>query len=180
MMHVWQMAVERRATATLLLELAIALVLPAASQTELASSSAACKPAVRGVSATAAMELPGKVFGEIDDPHSGDRWLLLRNPSHPGGPGRLVMSARPEGAQAGEAGNRTRPPEVTPMIRAGDSLIVEEHTAVVDARLEAVALSTASKGAAFEARLMIGGRTIRAVALGRGRAELVPENEAQP
>ena len=29
----------------------------------------------------------GEIVREIDDPHTGDRWLLVRDASHPGGPG---------------------------------------------------------------------------------------------
>jgi hypothetical protein len=32
-----------------------------------------------------------EIVREIDDPHSGDRWLLIRNARVPGGPGRLVL-----------------------------------------------------------------------------------------
>lgn len=63
------------------------------------------------------------------------------------------------------------------MIRAGDALIVEEHTAVVDARLEAIALGSASKDAQFKARLKIGGRVVRVTALGPGGAMLEPEDK---
>jgi hypothetical protein len=35
----------------------------------------------------------GEVVREIDDPHNGDRWLLLNDPSRPGGPGRMVLAA---------------------------------------------------------------------------------------
>ena len=66
------------------------------------------------------------------------------------------------------------------MIRAGDALLVEEHTAVVDARLEAVALESAAKGARFKARLKIGGKVVRAVAISPGRAGFAPESEVAP
>ena len=54
-------------------------------------------------------------------------------------------------------------------------VIVEEHTAVVEARLEAMALGPAAVGGAFRARLRMGGKVVRAVALGPGRAVLEPE-----
>ena len=63
------------------------------------------------------------------------------------------------------------------MIHAGDALVVEEHTAVVDARLEAVALAPAAVGAEFSARLKVGGKVVRAGALAAGRAVLAPESE---
>jgi hypothetical protein len=124
----------------------------------------------------------GQAVREILDPHSGDRWILLRNDQCPGGPGRLVRVAAdrqalgPAPLRAAIDGEAIRP---LPVIRAGDRLTVEEHTAHVDAALEARALGTAAAGAFFEARLAIGGRVVRVVALGPGRAALEPETEAR-
>ena len=81
------------------------------------------------------------------------------------------------------AGKSVREPEAAelhPMIRSGDALIVAEHTAVVDARLEATSLGPAVAGAEFPARLRIGGKVVRVIALAPGRAELAPEQKAQP
>ena len=83
--------------------------------------------------------------------------MLMRDPVHPEGPGRLVLVAGPgmsrrAPAQASENGQPYRPHKQTPfrpVIHAGDALIVEEHTAVVEARLEAVALGPAVEGAVF-------------------------------
>jgi hypothetical protein len=57
-----------------------------------------------------------------------------------------------------------------PAIRAGDLVVVERSTAVVEARLESIALEPAAIGASFRARLTIGGKVVHAVALGEGRA----------
>jgi flagella basal body P-ring formation protein FlgA len=57
-----------------------------------------------------------------------------------------------------------------PVIRSGDRLVVEESSAVVEARLEAVALGPAAEGAEFRVRLAIGGKVVLAVALGPGHA----------
>jgi hypothetical protein len=126
---------------------------------------------------------PGEIVREIDDPHTGDRWLLMRNEQYPGGPGRLVRIAarriEPGGASGRAAGPAGEAPPL-PVIHAGDRLIVEEHTAVVDAVLEARALNPAIAGTAFDARLTIGGRVVRAVALGPGRAALQPETGVRP
>jgi len=131
---------------------------------------------------------PGIVIREIDDSATGDRWLLVRDALNPAGPGRMVRveSAGSESA-SGIQGERARkgaqnPAAVPlrPVIHAGDAVIVEEHTSVVDARLEAVALGSAVVGAEFKARLKIGGKVVRAVALAAGRAEMTPEKEAQP
>jgi hypothetical protein len=113
-----------------------------------------------------------EILREIDDPHNGDRWLLMRNRQAPGGPGRLVRVAVGHktvgGALAPAAGESVS----APVIRSGDRLIVEEHTALVDAVLEARALSPAMAGATFDARLTMGGGLVRVVALGPGRAAL--------
>jgi hypothetical protein len=66
-----------------------------------------------------------------------------------------------------------------PAIRAGDLVVVERSTAIVEARLEATALETAAKGSAFHARLKIGGKVVLAVALGQGRAVFEQEAEGR-
>ena len=123
---------------------------------------------------------PNEIMREIDDPHTGARWLLLRNEEHPGGPGRLVLAEAY--ASGSGAARRIAVAEVRlhPVIRAGDRLVVEEHTARVDAVLEARALGAAAAGEAFDARLTIGGLVERVVALGPGRAALQPETGVQP
>jgi hypothetical protein len=127
------------------------------------------------VSSAGLEPVPGEIVREIDDPHTGARWLLMRDPSHPAGPGRLVL--------AGGFRNHLRPgdPGVEPsrtVIRAGDRLVVEENTPVVEARLEAVALGPAVLGSPLEVRLKIGGKVVRAVALGPGRTAF--QTEARP
>jgi flagella basal body P-ring formation protein FlgA len=124
------------------------------------------------------------IVREIDDPNTGDYWLLVRNDQIPGGPGRLVLAAAHRNASDGAALPAARlsagEAEFLPVIRTGDRLIVEEHTARVDAVLEARALNPAAPGAMFDVRLRIGGRVVRAVALGPGRATLHPEAEVRP
>ena len=67
-----------------------------------------------------------------------------------------------------------------PVIHAGDRLIVEENSSVVEARLEAVALGPAAVGSLLQARLRIGGRVVRVVALASGRAEFQSEIGVRP
>jgi hypothetical protein len=62
-----------------------------------------------------------------------------------------------------------------PILHSGDRLIVDEHTAVVDAQLEAVAMGPAAAGGSLNVRLAIGGRVVRAVATAPGRAVLQEE-----
>ena len=123
---------------------------------------------------------PPDVFREIDDPHSGVRWLLLRDAKNPGGPGRMVRTGSSSLSQSGQEKRKvgTETPLV-PVIRPGDKLIVEEHTATVEAHLEGVALGTARAGSPLEVRLRIGGKVVRAVALAPGRAALVPAEVRQ-
>ena len=135
------------------------------------------------------------IFMEIDDPSSGDCWLLLRDPSDPGGPGKLVLETRRAGnperrrnnpsntiSGAGSTANLVSGAAVSrfPVIHAGDRLIVGENTPVVEARLEAVALNPATVGSVFKVRLAIGGKVVRARALGPGRAAFAEEIGAQP
>jgi hypothetical protein len=134
------------------------------------------------VSGTAATEIPSNFIREIDDPSNGDRWLLERDPSNPGGPGRLVRIPRgaARAAVSSGDGSSASPSAYQPVIHAGDRLIVEENTPVVEARLEAVALTPAEPGGTLRVRLEMGGKVFEAVAIGPGRAELAPETGAQP
>jgi hypothetical protein len=118
--------------------------------------------------------LLGAVVREIDDPPLGSRWLLTRNTIHPAGPGRLVPVWGGLTAPRPGVPPKTLPAPDSPVIRAGDPVIVEENTAVAEARLEGVALGAARAGAGLEVRLKVGGARVRAVALGPGRAALAP------
>ena len=121
----------------------------------------------------------GEIVREIDDPHTGARWLLMRNEQNPGGPGRLVLMGVEQKKTDNSSGQGAEEEAgLAPVIRPGDRLIVEEHTARIDAVLEARALSPAVPGAAFSARLTMGGKVVRAVALGPGHAVLQPDTGA--
>ena len=125
----------------------------------------------------------GDLVREIDDPHTGDRWLLIRNDANPGGPGRFTLitaGQTPAGGGLARPVQPMTPVHFQPVIRSGDRLIVEEHTAVADARLQARALNSAALGSVFTVRLAIGGRVVRVVALGPGRAALQPETGVWP
>jgi len=124
-------------------------------------------------------QIDGEIFREIRDPNSGERWLLASDVNHRGGPGRLVLEAKGAGSDC--AGNRRVPtPAKAPVIHAGDALIVEEHSTIAEAHLEAVALEPAARGAEFKARLKIGGKVVHVVALDRGRSAIAPESEIEP
>jgi len=158
----------------------------------IAASSLACAQASESSSGPQVMvsssePTAAQVVREIDDPHTGNRWLLLRDGAHPGGPGRLVLIAKADTKREEIAANGQKsalaelaPGEFHPIIRAGDKLIVEEHTAVIDTYLEAVALGPAVTGAVFGVRLKLGGKMMQAVALGPGRATMQIGTEVQP
>ena len=125
-------------------------------------------------------QAPGGVIRVIDDGATGDRWLLVRDASKPGGPGRMVRMVNTAPKPGSEPASANAQAIDRPVIHAGDGVIVEEHSPVVDARLQATALGPAAVGTEFKARLEIGGKVVRVVALGPRRAELVPELKAQP
>ena len=135
-----------------------------------------------GLTSVETMEqgVQGEVVREIDDPHTGDRWLLRRNDQVPGGPGRLVLVAAHQSAAGGATPRAAGVTEILPVIRSGDRLILEEHTARVDAVLEARAMNPAAPGASLDVRLTIGGNVVRAVALGPGRVALQTEAGTRP
>lgn len=142
----------------------------------LALAAAAQTPAARSIT-------PGEVLLRIDDPGAHGSWLLIRDPVHAAGPGRLIWV--PGDPQLYRAQRDARQPAASsayvPVILAGDRVVVEEETPVVDARLAATALNPAPAGSPLNVRLEIGGQVVRAIALGPGRAQLAPETGgAQP
>ncbi len=158
--------------------------LPSVSQI----NGAAVPTAVMVVSAPDLPRTREEIVREIDDPATGDRWLLERGSGHPGGPGQMVRlgherSVRASGDSSNEAWgsdlNRTPAPPV-PVIHAGDEVILEEHTAVVDATLEAIALGPAREGSELWVRVSMGGGRVRARAIRAGRATLIPESGVRP
>lgn len=154
--------------------IAAALALPVWSQSPTGNPDV---PASFRAPSPAAQPAAQEVVREIDDPHSGDVWLLTRNSEHAGGPGRLVLAQQQSSSRSRTIRDRKPTAENLPVIRAGDALVVEEHSPVVDARLDAVALEPAAKGGALKARLRIGGNVVRVVAIAHGSAMLAEKNE---
>jgi hypothetical protein len=116
------------------------------------------------------------VVREIDDRHTGQHWILMRDPTHPGGPGVLVVeeSISHDRSLAGAIN------QVHPVIRAGDRVTVEESSAKFDLKLGGIALYPAAQGAPLKVRLDITGKVVPAAALGPGRTLLIPEKEFRP
>jgi hypothetical protein len=114
---------------------------------------------------------------EIADLNNGSRWLLLRDASNPGGPGRL-MQENVENADLTDQSRKAILRKVSKsdavpqcaIIRAGDRLLIEEHSPVFDARFEGVALQPAVAGGSLAVRLTVNGKIIRAIAKAPGRA----------
>ena len=117
-----------------------------------------------------------QIVRQIDDPGTGRRWLLERDPAHPGGPGRLVdISGRAIEPAMNAGAQAAVPSPFRPVIRAGDRLVLSQETAVVSARFEAVALEPAAIGKEFKVRLKYGGKVMVAVALAPGLAKVAEE-----
>lgn len=130
------------------------------------------------VTGTAVSTPAGEVVREIDDLHTGDRWFLVRDNEHPGGPGRMVLATGPE-ARPAAGTSPLRPALRQPVVRNGDRVVIEEDTAVVHARFEAVALGSAMEGGQFNARMTAGGKIVHVVALGARRAAFAPESNEE-
>jgi hypothetical protein len=149
--------------------------------------------AAAAISSSSAPDPNREIVREIDDPATGNRWLLERSSLNDGGPGRMLLF-EPGKASSLQQGTTVPRPDrrdgpggvgkqesarrvVAPilLIRAGERLIVEEHTELLDATLEAVALSGASQGESLRVRLLIGWRVVNAVAVAPGRALLATD-----
>jgi hypothetical protein len=129
-----------------------------------------------------ALDSGGAFLREIDDPFTGNLWLLVRDPDRPAGPGRLVLAGQRTRTQQREEIGPTPlvPATASPVIHAGDALVVEEHSSVADTRLEAVALGSAVKGACLRVRLKIGGKVVKVEAVSPGHAVFGPESKVEP
>lgn len=125
-----------------------------------------------------------ELIRQIDDPHTGDRWLLMRDRTHPGGPGRLVRVAAASDVSGtnATAPRQSSPPEPQqlPVIHRGDHLVLEESTSRIHARFEVVALGAAFAGSPLRVRMVLGGKVVRAVALEPGRVAFAPQTEVVP
>lgn len=138
----------------------------------LAAGMAGCGIAIQTASLQAvAMGVGASAERVIEDPHLGRRWVLSRDPKHPGGPGTLAEQ------RAGERVKSETAQKAPLVIRAGDRVLVEENTRVARGLFEAVALSTARQGERFRLRLVVGGRVVRGIAIAPGRAMLAGADE---
>ena len=117
----------------------------------------------------------------IEDFETRQRWLLLQDMEHPAAPARLLAAASELSCAGLHIKGSGSQPQVNiqnvllPVIHAGDSLVLSEHTRVSDAELEAVALRPAAIGESLSVRLKFGGATLSAIATGPGRATVSKE-----
>jgi hypothetical protein len=164
-----QETIDLHALAALALAAAFAMLNPAEAQLA-PPAVATVQPGQGPVCAACA------VVREIDDPHTGQQWLLMRNPANPGGPGILVFrKSIPEDSRLEGAIVRLHP-----VIHAGDKITVEQSNAKFDLWMEGVALSPAALGVPLRVRLVLSGKVVEALALGPGRAVRIPEKEFWP
>ena len=129
---------------------------------------------------------PMRAVREINDPACGARWFLVPDAAHPGGPGKLILRRtvlrstkvrEPKdlsGALPADVPSGPIVPPPTVIIRGGDRLIIEQNTAVLEARFSAVALEPAVRGQLLRARLNVDGKAVWVQALSPGHAALAP------
>ena len=114
----------------------------------------------------------------LEDPSSHRGWLVMRYLARPEWPGRVVPLAQQSfcGDDAslprGRAGARIALSGAEIVIRAGETLIVVEDTKAAHVELAATALGNARRGEVISARLRTGGKLVKMIATGPGRAVL--------
>jgi hypothetical protein len=142
-----------------------------------ASLDAPAAGAVAEVAASGDGPYGGALLGPaIIDPCLGTRWQRMADSRHPGGPARMVVTARGPALTAEHPdgqGSRslTMPPTV---IRVGDLLLVEQRSRVLVAHLEAVALEPAAVGrVGRNSEMSANGPVIRVEASGAGQARWI-------
>lgn len=113
-----------------------------------------------------------RVIRRIDDPATHLWWLLVQDRKRSAAPARLVAGSANFNGIGGMTAECAALKK-TMLVHAGDSVIVEEHTGTVDARLEAIALDSAAAGDPLTIRLKIGGRILRARAIELGRVAML-------
>jgi hypothetical protein len=120
---------------------------------------------------TAQSTAGGKIVNERTDRSTGARWVLMRDVEHPAAPAHWVLADA--GKEKAGAGSKATEPKLA--IHPGDKIVVEEETTVLNAWLEATALTGAENGGELRARMKIGGRIFAVRAIAPGTAELEEE-----
>ncbi len=135
--------------------------------------------------------VPGQPVTEtvrfVEDPALRTRWQLLRDPLHPGAPGRLVETpagaippgAIPAGALHGTAkhdGSRQvglQSKKAKPLVVAGDEVLLVSANSASHLMLRSKALSAGYAGDEIRVQLDVFHRQMRARVLAAGRAEML-------
>ena len=113
----------------------------------------------------------------IVDPHTHAQWLVERDSARPFRPARIRLITPAEVCPFTRSGHEAFRPFSSlraAVIHAGEQVEVIEHTATVEARLEAIALSEAAVGETILVRLKANKRTVRGISLGSGFVALSP------
>jgi len=115
-------------------------------------------------------------FRELWDVHNRIRWFIVRNLQSPAGPGLMAMADESDVPNSEIPARRSG---ASLVIRPGDFLLIEEHTAAADLYLEGVALESAELGGTINARLKLAGKIVKVTAVERGKAALARRGEDQ-
>jgi|SRR5579872_2808297 len=117
-------------------------------------------------------------------------WVLARADATAGGPGqwhflqqrRCPVSTKTSIREAGLTASSSHIPGVhtVPLIRAGDQIVVEDHSSLVAASFRARALDSACAGESLRVRLSFAATVIRVEAVGPGTALLTRESGMHP
>jgi hypothetical protein len=117
----------------------------------------------------------------IEDRGTHQHWLVLEDLSRPTAPALFVQApgdlscVPPRPTEAGSRLTLPVPEFSLPAIRAGDPIVLFEHTPISDAELEATALKAAAVGQPLTVRLKFGGHIVHAIANAPGRATVSAE-----
>ena len=134
-----------------------------------------------------AMPPTAQLFRSVDDPALATRWLLMRDPRHPGAPGRMVEApariVSPGGlnsaADHGDARKQTGlQRKAKPVVRVGDEILVVSENPDSQLTLHARALSAGCAGDKISARIDVFHREVHARVLAAGRVEMLAPSAA--
>jgi hypothetical protein len=151
---------------------------------------------VQMVLAQRAYESNSKVIKAADDMYSQVNNMTRVMLVDASGGGSSVRASKHLPSKAGSAGTRgtgwaavsTQADLSLPVIRAGDQVVVDQRSTVIQARFQAVALESARMGEKLRVRLSTGGNAqntsrsavIAVRAIGAGQAQWQDPNETEP
>ena len=118
-----------------------------------------------------------RVVRVIEDPGSHLHWLIEQNIERPDWPARAIqvpdeLSRRDYMSCHSDEAEKQGSDQSSPVVHAGDALLIVEDSPAFRAYLEGVALNNGESGGSISARLRIGGKVVAAVVTAPGRAVL--------